>query len=455
MQNMELRQYQTELIEKIRNELRAGKKSICAVLGCGGGKSVIQGMIAKSATQKKNEVLFIVHRKELCRQIENTFQMCHVDFNYCTVGMVQTLCRRVAKLNEPKLILVDECHHILSDSYKKIIDCFPKAIVIGFTATPVRMNEGGLGAAFESLIESVSTKWLIENRYLAPYKYYGVELADTRRLHIKNGEFDPYEVESLMSQSVIFGGAVENWKKFAEGRQTIVYCSSINTSKATAQAFQEAGITAAHLDGTTHKTDRERIVADFRNGKIKVLCNVDLFGEGFDVPDCEAVILLRPTRSLALHIQQSMRSMRYKPGKTAIILDHVGNYTRHGLPDDEREWTLQQKKKTKKNGKVNVKNCPNCCAVVPSGKQACPNCGYEFMAKRREPAVIDDVMLQEISARPYNDYRKCKTFEELDLFRKAKKYKFGWTIHRAMELDIPIPGKYTQMVYRLGAGGVS
>ena len=103
MQNMELRQYQTELIDKIRNELRAGKKSICAVLGCGGGKSVIQGMIAQSATRKKNDVLFIVHRKELCRQIENTFRMCHVDFNYCTVGMVQTLCRRVAKLNEPKV----------------------------------------------------------------------------------------------------------------------------------------------------------------------------------------------------------------------------------------------------------------------------------------------------------------------------------------------------------------
>ena len=370
---MELRDYQTELINKIRSEIIKEKKTICAVLGCGGGKSVIQGMIAKSATQKKNEVLFIVHRKELCQQIENTFRTCGVDFTYCTVGMVQTLCRRVPKLKEPKLILVDECHHILSNSYRMIIDSFPQAVVVGFTATPVRMNEGGLGAVFESLVESVSTKWLIEHHYLAPYKYYGVELADTRHLHTKNGEFIPDEVERLMARSVIFGSTVENWKKFADGKKTIVYCSSINTSKATARAFQEAGIVAAHLDGTTGKAEREQTVEDFRSGKIKVLCNVDLFGEGFDVPDCEAVVLLRPTQSLTLHIQQSMRSMRYKPGKTAIILDHVGNYTRHGLPDEEREWSLKQKKKKKKSERY-VKSCPNCFAVVPAGKTVCPHC---------------------------------------------------------------------------------
>ena len=449
---MELRDYQKELINKIRSEIIKEKKTICAVLGCGGGKSVIQGMIAKSATQKKNEVLFIVHRKELCQQIENTFRTCGVDFTYFTVGMVQTLCRRVPKLKEPKLILVDECHHILSNSYRMIIDSFPQAVVVGFTATPVRMNEGGLGAVFESLVESVSTKWLIEHHYLAPYKYYGVELADTRHLHTKNGEFIPDEVERLMARSVIFGSTVENWKKFADGKKTIVYCISINTSKATARAFQEAGIVAAHLDGTTGKAEREQTVEDFRSGKIKVLCNVDLFGEGFDVPDCEAVVLLRPTQSLTLHIQQSMRSMRYKPGKTAIILDHVGNYTRHGLPDEEREWSLKQKKKKKKSERY-VKSCPNCFAVVPAGKTVCPHCGYEFITEeQKKPLVVEGVLLKEISARPYNDYKKCKTFEELELFRKAKKYKPFWTIYRAIEMDIPIPVKYARIENKLRAG---
>lgn len=448
---MELRSYQSDLINNIRSELKQNKKSICAVLGCGGGKSVIQGMIAKSATQKNNHVLFIVHRQELCWQIENTFTQCGVDFQYCMIGMVQTICRRTKKIPEPKLILVDECHHILSRSYRKILEAFPKAVVVGFTATPTRMNEGGLGDVFDSLIESVSTKWLIENHYLSPYKYYGVELADTKHLHTKNGDFDKAEVESLMAKSVIFGNTVENWRKFADGKQTIVYCSSINTSKATAQAFNDAGIVAAHLDGTTKKSERDQTVADFRDGKVKVLCNVDLFGEGFDVPDCEAVVLLRPTQSLTLHIQQSMRSMRYKPGKTAIILDHVGNYTRHGLPDDEREWTLQTKKKKKKN-KVFVKTCPNCYAVVRTTETKCPICGFAFEKEERtSPKVLEGVMLQEISRKPYSDYRKCKTFDELDLFRKAKKFKFYWTIHKAMELHIDIPNKYLWMAYKVGA----
>ena len=448
---MELREYQKDLINNIRAEIMAHKKRICAVLGCGGGKSVIQGNMAADDTKKKNRVLFIVHRKELCQQIERTFHKCGVDFKYCTVGMVQSLCRRVPKLKEPELILVDECHHILSNSYRKIIDHFPNAIVVGFTATPVRMNEGGLGDVFESLIESVSTKWLIENHYLAPYKYYGVDLADTRNLHTKNGEFDQDEVENLMAKTVIYGDTVENWKKFAEGRQTIVYCSSINTSKATAEAFQDAGIKAAHLDGAANKAKREEIVTDFRRGKIQVLCNVDLFGEGFDVPDCEAVVLLRPTKSLALHIQQSMRSMRYKEGKTAIIIDHVGNYLRHGLPDDEREWSLEPKKQ-KMECKANVKTCPNCFAVVPAGKPVCPNCGYRFRAEQKTLEVIKGVILQEISERPYSDYKKCRTFEELELFRKAKKYKFGWTIHRALEMQIPIPDKYSQLADKLRAG---
>ncbi len=448
---VELRTYQTELINNIRNELRNKKHSICAVLGCGGGKSVIEGMIARSATQKNNNVLFIVHRKELCQQIENTFQMCGVDFNYCRIGMVQTLCRRVGRIDEPRLIIVDECHHILSASYRKIIDSYPQAVVVGFTATPVRMNEGGLGAVFESLIQSVSTKWLIENHFLAPYRYFGVTLADTKHLHTKRGEFDQAEVEALMSRSVIYGNTVKNWQEYANGKQTIVYCSSINTSKETTQAFLDAGIIAAHLDGTTNKTEREKTVADFRNGKIKVLCNVDLFGEGFDVPDCEAVVLLRPTQSLTLHIQQSMRSMRYKPGKTAIILDHVGNFTRHGLPDEEREWSLAEKKKKRKN-EVHVKTCPNCFEVIQNTQTECPNCGFVFEKQERQsPQVLEEIMLKEISSRPYNDYRKCHTWEELELFRKAKKYKIFWLVHKAVELGIDIPPKYLWLKYRIGA----
>ena len=450
-----LRPYQQDLIDDIRSAIANGKHSVCAVLGCGGGKSIIQGSIAAMATAKNNNVLFLVHRKELCQQITGTFIACGVDFKYCDVMMVQTASRRISRLTEPALIIVDEAHHILSNSYTRILQHFPGAVVLGFTATPQRMNEGGLGAVFQQLIESVSTEWLIENHYLAPYKYYGVQLADASKLHTKQGDYDRQEVEDLMNRSAIFGSAVENWQKYANGKKTIIYCSSITTSKNTVKAFQSVGIPSAHLDGTTPKQERDRVVNDFRAGKILVLSNVDLFGEGFDVPDCEAVVLLRPTKSLTLHIQQSMRSMRADPNnpdKVAIILDHVGNFTRHGLPDDKREWSLAAKKKRKEN-KINVKQCPNCFAVLPTSARICKFCKFDFTERDEEVKeswnFVDGVILGEISKQPYENYVNCKTWEEIDNFRKAKKYNFFWGIRKAIELDIPIPAKYKWQVYKL------
>lgn len=447
-----LRNYQKQLITDIRAAINKGEHSVCAVLGCGGGKSVIIGEIARLATASKNQVLFLVHRKELVAQIKNTFIASGVDMEHCEIMMVQTACRRLAKIKQPKLIIVDEAHHILSQSYMNILQYFPQAVVVGFTATPARINEGGLGAAFKELIMSVSTEWLIENHFLAKYKYYGVELADTSKLHTKNGDFDKAEVEELMNKSAIFGNAVENWQKLAQGKKTIVYCSSIEISKNVMEAYNKAGISAAHLDGTTSQGKREATVAAFRRGEILVLSNVDLFGEGFDVPDCEAVQLLRPTQSLTLHVQQSMRSMRYNPqnpDKVAIILDHVGNFKRHGLPDDEREWTLAAKAKKKKN-EIKVKQCPVCFAVLPSNATECQYCKHVFEKQERAAQkFVNDVILEEISRRPHNDYLKCKSFDELDIFRKAHKYKFFWTVHKAVEMNLPVPGKYKWMAYKI------
>lgn len=220
-----------------------------------GGKSIIQGTITANATARKNRVLFLVHRKELCEQIAKTFELCGVDFNYCHIGMVQTVTRRLDDEPEPKLIIVDECHHIMANSYLQIVDRFSKALLLGFTATPVRMNEGGLGAVFQDLVQGVTTRWLIDNHFLADYKYYGIKLVDTSKLHTRNGDYDKHEVEELMNQNYIFGSAVDNWFKYAKDQQTIVYCSSIETSKATVEAFRARGIQAYHLDGKPRRTN--------------------------------------------------------------------------------------------------------------------------------------------------------------------------------------------------------
>lgn len=442
---MELREYQADMIDDIKSEIRNGHKSICAVLGCGGGKSVIQGMIAKSATDKGNRVLFLVHRKELCQQISSTFNQCGVDFNLCNIGMVQTVTRHLPEMDAPKIIITDEAHHALSDSYMRIYNYFPEALRLGFTATPLRMNEGGLGRVFDSLVEGVSTEWLICNGYLSPYTYYSVTLADTSGLHVKRGDYVSSELAGLMERKVIYGDTVKTWLERANNGQTIVYCASVAASMATADEFRGSGIIAEHLDGTANSDHRSQVVEDFRNGKIKVLCNCDLFGEGFDVPDCSAVVLLRPTKSLTLHVQQSMRSMRYMPDKKAVIIDHVGNVFEHGLPDTVREWTLNEKSKLKKDKKL-IKVCPACGACIPIRYMICPACEYKFEKQEREAPERKygdfSEITQEMLYANYSNYRKCKTFEELCAFQKARKYRFGWVLYKCEELGIEIPDRY-------------
>lgn len=458
---MELRPYQKDLVNKIRQAICEGCHRVCAVLGCGGGKSVIIATIAKAATDKGNRVLFLVHRKELVNQIKRTMDRQGVNPFLCSVSMVQTVSRMktLARTTPPSLIIVDEAHHALAAGYLRIFDYFPQATVVGFTATPQRMGTGGLGKVFQQLAESVSTKWLIQNHYLAPYHLYSVPLTDVKGIRTSHGDYDQKEIVKLMDKGTIFGGTVASWLQQAKGKKTIVYCASIKTSRATAEAFQSHGIPAAHLDGETPKAERDRIVQEFREGKILVLCNVDLFGEGFDVPDCEAVQLLRPTKSLILFIQQAMRPMRINPAdpnKEAIILDHVGNYTRHGFPDDDHDWSLAEKKK-KKKAETTTRQCPICYHVfIPApglGQIKCPFCGHLFedeRAPRAEQEELDGVTLEEIKESPYSDYRKATTWQQLEFFRKGKHYKLGWSLHKALELHIPIPSKYQYAASKMG-----
>lgn len=450
-----LREYQQFLIYKIKCEINNGKRAICCVLGCGGGKSVIQGNIAASANAKGNRVLFLVHRKELCEQIRDTFSKCGVNWNLTQVMMVQTATRHIRELHEPDIIITDECHLSTAKTYTKIYDTFKDALRLGFTATPCRLNEGGLGNVYDSLVEGVSTRWLIDNGHLADYKHYSLPLADTSGLHVRAGEFRQEEIMELMERKDVYGKTVETWEKIAKDKKTIVYCSSVQSSKETAQLFNENGITAAHLDGGTGEEQRAEIMRQFRAGNITVLCNCELFSVGLDVPDCQCVVLLRPTQSLTLYIQQAMRCMRAdknNPGKIGIIIDHVGNIFRHGFVDDNRNWTLDTKKRKEENT-VKIKECPSCYAVYSADKPKCPNCGFECHIVKQttgKKKTIDIDLkevkrIEDIKAMSYNEYSKCSTWDELAEFQKARGYKVQWTVRKAIELGITVPKKYQYM----------
>ncbi|WP_255377334.1 DEAD/DEAH box helicase [Listeria sp. ILCC797] len=435
MQMLQLRNYQQKMVSKTREALKNGYRCPCVVAPCGAGKSVILSEIIRMTTHNKKQVLFIVHRKELIDQIRQTLLKNDVDMNFVTLSMVQTIVRRLEKTFEPDLIVIDESHHILANSYKKIIQHF-HAPVVGFTATPVRLNGGGLGDINDILIEEVTAKWLIEHQFLSPYKYFAPEVMETFQLRVKHtGDYDLTELDNQFTERKIWGDVIAHYKKLADGEQAILYASSIYQSKKMAASFQEANIPSEHIDGKTPKLVRDEIIQKFRDGEIKVLCNLDLIGEGFDVPDCSTVIMLRPTQSLSLYIQQSMRGMRYRPDKTSIIIDHVGNVNRFGLPDMERTWSLEPKKGSNQTkAEAPVKICKGCFMTVLQSEKTCPHCGAVFKVEVKAIEIDESAELKEIDEQTFKlDFRTpedCKSMKELYDYAKTHNYKRGWAYHQ-------------------------
>lgn len=456
-----LRDYQNEIIRNVYLSWLLGNKRPCVVAPCGSGKTVIASAIAKQATSLGECVMFIVHRKEIRDQTEMTFRRYGVDMKLCIVGMVQTLVNK--EMVSPDLIIMDENHHVYANSYIKILERFPDARVVGLTATPERMSDGGLGKINDDLIIGPSVSELIGLGHLAPFRYYSHVSADTSQLQVRRGEFVADEVNTLMGQKYIYGNTVEDYKKYGLCK-TIVYCSSIGNSNDTAAVFRSAGISAVHVDGSTPKKKRNEKMEDFRTGRVKVLCNVELVSEGFDVPDCDSCILLRPTMSLTLHIQQSMRCMRPMPDKTAIILDMVENFKRHGLPDTLRAWSLEHYSDTENE----IVTCENCSAVYDAqtryceqcggwdmrqikckecgaeqqfGFGECTFCGYSLSIGRlsswsRKERVELGGELQEIISFIFRDSSNYKIIEELRKVQKQKGHNLNWTYDAYKKLDI-------------------
>ena len=437
---MELREYQSELIREALAAYDKGFKAPCIVLPCGGGKSVILAEIAKTYTTADKRVLFLVHRKELCGQIFSTFVRYGVKMESCDIEMVQTVSRRIGKargalIRRPDLIITDENHHSLAKTYKRIYDYFSDVQRIGVTATPERIDGSGLSDVNDKLIVGVTAKWLIEHGYLSPYDYYA-PLIDMPNFHVKHGDFIQSEVADFFAKnrSKVYGDVIKHYKNIAGGKQAIAYLPTVDASKETAFEFESAGIRAAHIDGNTPKAERDRIIGAFRCGDIKVLCNVDIVSEGFDVPDCECVILLRPTKSLILYTQQSMRCMRYKEGKRAIIIDHVNNLKRFGFPDRDREWLLEGHPRKKKDGEQPLKICEKCFAAVPISTRVCPVCGAEFEVEEQAREHVDTELVkvnQEAQrVRFYLSPSECTSVRELVEYAKLHGYKPGWVYYQ-------------------------
>ncbi|MEK1362217.1 DEAD/DEAH box helicase family protein [Limosilactobacillus fermentum] len=434
--------YQQELVDKARQSLAKGNHSVLLVSPAGSGKSVMIAEITRLAIEKGGHVMFMVHRKELVNQIVDTFLKDDIDLSHTTVMTVGKIKRRLGKLPTPTLIITDETHHSLAKTYQDIYNWYANVPRLGFSATPWRLSGKGLKDVYDDMIEGPNVQWLIDHSYLADFTMYGYNSGDDSQLKKSStGEYTGRSMDDY-AKTIIRGDVIKTWREKANGRKTIVYCHAVWFSKEVAQAFNDAGIKAAHVDSKTPSGERSKIMADFKAGKIMVLCNCDLISEGFNVPDCSCVVLLRPTESLVLYIQQSMRSMRFVPGKHAVIIDQVGNFKKFGTPDAPHTWTLEDRKKKKGNGGGQsgppVRTCEKCFAVIPGQSRSCPICGAKIEITKTDLDIDRDANLDDVTQfKPFAaNYivtkrpSELKTRQDLEEYAKAKGYKPGWVYYQ-------------------------
>lgn len=437
---IKLRDYQQTLADEVRQAYRDGFKCPLVVLPTGGGKTVLFSYITHGAYQKSKGVMLVAHRKELISQISQSLARFGVSHDVIApdkvvreikiahfkafgrsfvnpasktvVGSVQTVVRRFDRIShDPDLIILDEAHHVVSDTqWGKVLDRYQNSRGLCVTATPERLDGRGLGIGqggyADTLIEGPSMAWLIENGFLSPYRCFTTQNPiDLTGIRTRMGDYAKDELAERVDKPFLLGDAVSHYKQAAAGMRAVAYCVSVEHSKHTAAAFSAAGIPSEHFDGDTDDDNRSRIVRDFADGKIVVLSNVGILTEGFDLASIaqkdvtiDCVIDLAPTKSMSLYLQKVGRCLRPAPGKVAVILDHAGNVITHGLPDMEREWSLDGVKKRKRAANDNepdvfIQTCTQ-CYTIHRPAPVCPTCGHVYPVRDRQLEQRDGELVE-------------------------------------------------------------
>lgn len=414
---MKLRPYQFEIKTSVLQLLQSVRYAL-AVLPTGGGKTVVFSDVIKD---EPGPTCAIAHRQELVSQIsialardgvrhniigpKSVVKLC-VALHMAELGKsffdpnsknavagVDTLLRRTEQLSRwmasVKLWVIDEAHHLLKENkWGKAVTLFPNAKGIGVTATPERADGKGLGSEFDGVFDDMiigpSMRDLINMGYLTDYRIFAPKTEDLNLADVTvsktTGDYNPNKLKTAIRRSHVIGDVVSHYLKIAAGKLGVTFATDVETATDIAQAYNNAGVPAAVVSAKTPDAERIDILRKFRNRELLQLVNVDLFGEGFDLPAIEVVSMARPTQSYGLYVQQFGRACRLLDGKEyAIIIDHVGNVQRHGLPDAPRQWTLEPRSKRSRsvNDAIPVTACPECTAVYERIYNACPHCGFK------------------------------------------------------------------------------
>lgn len=460
MHHVSLRQYQSDLVAGIYAQYRAGKRRVLAQSPVGSGKTRTAARIISDALDRGRRVLFLAHRKELVTQPRDTLAAFDIPAGIIKSGFdfepdlplqiasVQTLGNRLDLIHAPDMIVVDEAHHSVAGTWDRILAAFPDALVLGLSGTPERADGVGLADTFEVMIEGPDIPWLVEQGYLVDCDVFGA--AD--RLIVprpRGADYDPKKVLRALERRGRDGDPLVHFQKHHRpGMRAVGFGPSVEWCEEQAGRFQAAGYKAFCLSGSTRDEDRDDILAGYATGETDIVWNVDVIGEGTDIPSLEILLDCAKTKSLVRYIQRAGRIMRPSEGKVrGIYLDLVGNVVEHGHPCISRSWSLDGEawraradQVTEDGEHLSTRQCSTCFQHYPTAP-ACPYCGADNgpdkRISRERAAEIRKLEKEELAAAKKEaakarlaEERACQSLRELQALGVRRGYAPGWAFKR-------------------------
>lgn len=437
------RPYQIEAARVLPDRIgQHGRVLAVGPTGC--GKNLIASLLIKAESTLR--VLFVVHRYEMADQawqalrsngIECGILMAQEESLYGSrrvapdarvqVASVQTAIRREA-MADVNLIVFDEAHRVLAESYQSIARTHPDAGVLGLTATAERADGRGLGEFFRDMYIIAQPSELQRDGYLASPRWFGARsdvvahLSERlRSAGVSNGDYAPKDLARAVDSRFLLGRIVSEAMRIAPGVSKAVFAGSVDHSRRLTDEFTKQGVIAVHLDSDTPPKERAAMLTALGNGSIEAICNCDVLGEGWDLPGLGAVVLGRPFRSRTRYLQAVGRGMRWRKGAQPIVIDHGNNAPRLGVwPGDDVEWSLDGRRRSA--GDPLWKQCESCLEKIPLGAAVCEHCGHECPIEReRRQREEVEARLEEMTRAEYMALRK-----RVEKVAKKKGAPEGW-----------------------------
>lgn len=440
---MSLRPRQLQAIDDLRAAYRAGKRAPILVASTGFGKTHTSATIIREAVARGRTVWFMAHLREIldattaklaAEGIAHSHIMANRQcdpFAPVQVVSVQTAARRLGQFKKPGLLVVDECHLAVANTYRQVIEDCGRPLLLGLTATPVRLDGRGLGEMFDQIVPTCSTGELITEGLLVPIRYFAPSRPDLTGVPTFAGEYAQGALADAMNKPSITGDAIAHYTRLARGKPCVVFCTNLTHARATADQFAAAGYRSMVVHGGSTEDERNGALHGLANGTVDVVVNCQLWVAGVDCPAIGCIVLLAPTKSVTKYLQSVGRGLRTHPGKTElVVLDHAGCVFTHGLPTEARDWSLDGAKKRNRASDDNIEPVRQCerCYFVHAPAPVCPACGHVHPVKvsklqQREGELAE---ITEFKRQQRQEVGRARTVEELKAIAEQRGYKMGW-----------------------------